>query len=224
MRKEIKKHSDKNAFRGMNRYFNADLVVDSNSWEELFENLERYKISSNFKNQSFNEYKLFNLTIKIEYKLTMILELFLKEGKLVRSEAYKHILETCKKYRRLITKKETEKLLKREMKNDDSNLFSPHVLFYIAGCGLGDILHIFENCTDNFSDKDKIVKQLRGFKDKRNDFTHNLLSSRINSFKLLSRALLVGQKLYNTFDQMIESHFIRDSIVGNRMIYKLKLN
>lgn len=220
MKKPIKKHSDQNFIYGINRYFCCGLIIDSDSWKSLFEKLERYNIP-NFTNQSFDEYKLFNLTILIEYQLAHILELFCNENKINYSKAYNCILETCKRYRKLDQKK-AEKTLKKEIGNNKSNLFSPHVLFYITGCGLGDVLNIFDQYTINFLRKDKIIKQLRDFKDKRNDFTHNLLSSRTNQHKLLSSAVSTGLKLNETFDQMVESGFISDPS-GREGILKLKI-
>lgn len=131
-----------------------------------------------------------------------ILELFSNENKLDYNKAFNCILETCKKYRKL-DQKRTEKILRKEIGNNKSNLFSPHILFYITGCGLGDILNIFDQYTVKFFQKDKIVKQLREFKDKRNDFTHNLLSIRSSQYKLLSRVLSTGLKLNKTFNQMV---------------------
>ena len=220
MKKLIKKHRDQDFAYGMSRYFCGGLVVDSDSWEALFEKIKKYDCSS-FRIQSFNEYKLFNLTILIEYQLADILELFFKEDKIDKEKTYNCILDICKRYRKLDQSK-AETILKKEIGNNQSNLFSPHILFYIAGCGLGDIFNIFDQYKVKFLQKDRIVKQLRGFKYKRNDFTHNLLSSRSSQHKLLSRALLTGLKLKKTFDQMVKSDFI-SSISGREMISKLKI-
>lgn len=220
MKKPIKKHKDQNFVYGMNRYLCSGFVTDSESWEELFEKLRKYNFQG-FKNQSFNEYKLFNLIIEIEYRLATILELFFKEDKLNKDGAYVCVLETCKRYRAL-DREQAAKILKKEMESNPKNLFSPHILFYIAGCSLGDILNIFDQYTIDFSHKDKIVKQLRGFNNKRNDFTHNLLSSRTNQHKLLLRALLTGMKLKKAFDQMIEAGFVV-GISGREGILKLKI-
>lgn len=218
MKKTIKKHSDKDFIYGISRYFCGELVIGSDSWEELFADLEEHQ-HSNFTKQSFDEYKLFNLTIMIEYKLVHILELFFNENKLDKNKAYIHVLNSCKKYRRL-NNMDAKKVLKKEMGGNQSNIFSPHILFYVAGCSLGDILHIFDKYTDTFSQKDTIVKRLRGFKSKRNDFTHNLLSSRINQQKLLSRALSVGLKLVKTFEEMVGHSFV-SGVSGRELVLKL---
>ncbi len=213
MREPIRKHNDLGFFYGMKRYVCTDFVIDSNSWEELFENLKKYN-QSGFKIQSFYEYKLLNLTIAIEYRLASILELFFQEKKLNKNKSYTHVLKTCQKYRRL-DEKEARKILKKEMGINEANLFSPHILFYIAGCGLGDILHIFDQYTIDFSYKGTITKQLRGFNVMRNDFIHHLLSSRINQYKLLLRALLTGSKLKKTFDQMINPRISDGKLILN---------
>jgi hypothetical protein len=72
------------------------------------------------------------------------------------------------------------------------------------------MINIFDHCIKKFPDKDIIVKQLIGFKDKRNDFVHNLLSSRIDPYKFLSGALRTGSKLLERFDNINDSSITVD--------------
>ena len=52
MRKKIGKHKDIHFVHGFARYFNSGLVIDSKSWNDLFDNMERYDVKS-FKEHSF---------------------------------------------------------------------------------------------------------------------------------------------------------------------------
>lgn len=199
--KKLKKHKDVYFNSGFGRYFVIDLILDSNSWKELEEELKKYEMDG-FNKICFLEYKLFNLTLSIEYTLSHLLEQFFKANKITNKDSlFRYILKETMKYRKL-NESRTTKILNKEIGPNKNNLCSPNVLFYVAGIGLGSLVHIFRTYTESFSNKDNIIKKLQGFNKYRNDAIHNLLSSRINSPKQIIRAIKIGNELNNIFSKM----------------------
>ncbi|OGN31523.1 MAG: hypothetical protein A3I92_00575 [Candidatus Yanofskybacteria bacterium RIFCSPLOWO2_02_FULL_43_10b] len=145
-----------------------------------------------------------NLTLNIEQHIATILDLFYKESRMKTQAARKSIINSCKRTRSL-TEQEANTILNKELRPGDKNLFTPHILFYVAGCSLGGLIGILDKYADNFSGKDLLIKQLRGFNDKRNNFIHKLLSSRVNMLMLISRAISTGMNLDKTLGGMWET-------------------
>jgi hypothetical protein len=71
--KKIKQHKDKYFLYHQHRYNYAGFILDCNSWDELLKKIETY--NTPIKKRLYDEYKLFNLTILVEYELSTILEL-----------------------------------------------------------------------------------------------------------------------------------------------------
>jgi hypothetical protein len=184
MNKRIEKHSEEGFVRGFNRYFLSQLIVDSESWHDFVKELTRYEISDEL-NACYGEYRLFNIFLLLQQILPEIIGLAYKHNCLENEQALKKfVLEKTGRYLK-INEEEAEKILQKEIIGNDTSFYTPHVLLYVVGLGLGELIHIVRSHV-RFPgiDAQKITNELSKLNKERNVLMHNLFTSRIPELQL----------------------------------------
>jgi len=162
-----------------------------------------------FKMQSFLEYKFFNVIYVIHYLLADFLELLVEENKINISSTKKILLNTIKQSKNFRNKnyEEAETFLDKETNGKDKNLLSPHVLFYIAHVGLGEIKNIIQDSVKiRKTNKQKLISMIEEFNYNRNIFVHNLMSTRVDQIETIRNGIQNGSEII----ELLESYIIND--------------
>lgn len=206
MVKKAGEHSDSIFVNKLHRYCLIDLILESDSFLDFENKLKKSKLAKKEDSHFiFQEFKLFNLVIKVEYELVTLIEKFYQNEIVKKEELYNFIFNKIKRFRYL-SNEETEDLISEETDGEEQRLYTPHCLFYIAGVGLGLLIHMIKDYTNSFEEKSGIVEELIEFRDYRNNLIHNLLSSRIESGKEIKKAIDLGEKLEETLEAMTKKY------------------
>jgi len=203
MARKVGKHSDLTFIKKFHRYCLINIIMEADSFKDLQEKIKKSRVGKNEDSiLLFQEFKFFNLIIKIEYLLVSLIRGLYKNKIVKKEDLRKFIFRQVRKFRYL-NKEEAKKLVSKETEGKERRIYTPHMLFYIVGLGFGGLVHIIKVFTNSFTGKKDILSKLIEFRDHRNDFIHNLLSSRINSEKNIKRALKLGRELEENLEKII---------------------
>jgi hypothetical protein len=203
-RNQIKSHDDCYSATGFKRYLLVGDVLQSNSWKDLEERLSVKKNTDSIQSL-FGEFKFLNYVTCIEHILCCFLALLNEKGKLVNREGvFKMIIDCVKRYRDLDIEN-AENLINEEIEDNLNRLINPHVVFYIAGMGLGNLINVLRNHTQAFERKEELVQKLTLFNDCRSNLVHHLLSSRINLNDEINIGLSSAAALKDLLDNLFEN-------------------
>ena len=84
-----------------------------------------------------------------------------------------------------------------------SRAFSPYALAVLLSLGLGKLIEIVRDHTDNFKDKTQIVKELEEFNGYRKDFIHKAFSSSTDMISVLDEGIKSGHKVLKYYNDML---------------------
>ncbi len=185
-KRPIGDHSDKKFLNRFNRYYIANLVVESKSWNDLTVKIKAGNYETNYQNLLYQEFRFYNCILIIEYRLCDLLEKLNSSKNLKKIKGY--LIKKLKRYRAM-DKKNAEIVLNAQVENNDSNLLTPNILFYICGLWLGDLIYLTREMTDDFTDKENFLEKLQKLNNYRTDIVHNLLSSRIDIEEQINRGI-----------------------------------
>ena len=202
--KIIKSHSDNNWAKGFSRYVLMSHIIDSNSWLEMEDELKKLDSDNYQKNISrlFNEFKLHNIILGVEYHITDLLNNFLvKEDKIKNWDKLKdRFLE--KMERNMNTAKE---ILEKETGGKKERMLTPKIMLDFAGFGLGDLINYIDEFTISFSEKKKLIKKIAEFNESRKIIIHRLITSRENVEKRIEDGILKGKEITDLIDEIVNS-------------------
>ena len=149
MPKKVGEHSESIFVKKFRRYCLIDLILESDSFLDFENKLKNSDLGEEGDSSLiFQEFKLFNLAIKIEYWLVTLIEKFYQNGITKKKELYKFIFKKIKRFR-YFNDKETKDLILKETGGEERRLYTPHSIFYIAGLGFGGIVHIIKKYTNS---------------------------------------------------------------------------
>jgi len=214
MGKTIKEHSDSYFGRGFLRYTLISSILDSDTWPDLDEKVRKLygEEHPDIMRRMFNEFKLYNCVLNIEYAITNSLNyFFIEEGKIKEEgELWSLFVEKIKRNTRSNTE-EAEQILKEEAKGEIKNILTPHIMLYCAGFGIGEFIDYINRFTDSFSQKTQLITDLVEFNRVRKLVIHNLITSRENVEKEIENGILVGKQIIELIDN-ITSNKIDESV------------
>jgi len=200
-KRPIGDHSDEKFGDGFSRYCIASLIIESKSWDDLIVKLKEINLKTNYQNLLYQEFKFYNCILIVEQKLCNLLEkLDLAKNPKEIKGIKTYLTEKLKRYRAIKNIEDAKAILDKEAENDDSDLLVPHILFYVCGLSLGDLIYLMREMTDDFVGRKKILDKLQEFNDYRTDIIHNLLSSRINIKNQIENGIELGIELEKLLD------------------------
>ena len=205
--KTIKSHSDSNWFKGFSRYMLMTLIVDSNSWSDMEAELKkRYDDDCKKKtSQLFNEFKLHNVILGVEYHITDLLNNFLaKENKIKNWDKLKNRFVEKIERNKNKTKNEAKEILRNETGGKRERMLTPALMFDSARFGLGELIGYINEFTSSFPEKKKLVNKLTEFNRIRNIVIHRLITSRENVEEEIEKGILKGKESIDLINEIID--------------------
>lgn len=206
MKKIIKKHSDNNWAKGFRRYFLISYVLDSDSWVDLEGKLKKiYNDESPvIMKRMFNEFKLYNCILRIEYAITDSLNSFLIKENIIKNwEALKDkFLDKIQRNTRS-TKEEAEEIMEIQTDGKIKRILTPHMMLYCAGFGAGELVNYVNSFTKDFSQKKELIVKLTEFNECRKLVIHNLLTSREDVDEEIEKGILSGREVVDLIEKII---------------------
>lgn len=205
--KTIKQHSDSYFVKSFSRYVLMTLIIDSNSWSEM-ENEFKKHYDDDYKkktSQLFNEFKLYNIILGVEYHITDLLNNFLvKENKIKDWDKLKNkFVEKIE--RNMKTKNEAEKILRNETDGKRERMLTPKMMLDFAGFGLGELVNYVNEFTSSFPEKKRLVNKLTEFNESRKIIVHRLITSRENVEEEIENGILKGKESIDLINEIIDS-------------------
>jgi hypothetical protein len=182
MNKIVGDYSDEKFTTSFVRYDAIDKVLESSSFKELEEKIYKSyspKAAEYLMGAFFNEFKLQNSVIALEYDLCRYLENSRNNDLLEDPKKAKDYLIAI--MQRKHKKQDVEMILNEALRDDDGNLYTPHILFLIIGMSLGKFIAFIKCHIKNSEEKTILLERLDEFNERRNLLVHNLLSSRVVS-------------------------------------------
>ncbi|MFA5232154.1 MAG: hypothetical protein WC410_00505 [Candidatus Paceibacterota bacterium] len=195
----IPEDSEEGFIRGFHRYFLITHILSSDSWEDLEKNLRIYEKekAGEYINILYKEFQFYNLIKDIEYDIAdTLFSALINKRKLRSHQGIENLLiSKIKKYRGINDRQDVKNLIQRETLGKNRYLLSPHLLYFVSGCGIGDLMAIIRDNFNDFDKKENLLKELEIFNDIRTKIIHNLLSSRINYKEEIKKGLNSGKKI-----------------------------
>ncbi|MFA5030836.1 MAG: hypothetical protein WC495_04565 [Patescibacteria group bacterium] len=197
--KHIKSHSDINFVKGFHRYAALGKINKAESWEEL-----QKVISEEDMKIFFNEFKVQNFTLTIEYQIVTLLE-YLYNNNQVKKESLTNIFcDSIKRFQKASSNEEAKEILKNETENNSSHMLTPHVVFYVASLSLSSLIGILTGCVKDFDMPDTLLDKLADFKRVRNLIIHNRLTSRENVNDEIKNGTTLALEIINLMEGAID--------------------
>lgn len=190
--KKIIAHSDNNFVKGFHRYTTLEKINKVESWEKLQEEMGEGDMKV-----IFNEFRIQNFTLTIEYRLVTLFEYLFNKNQLKESSVKSIYYESISRFQGVSSTEEAKQLLETEIEGDYSHMFSPHVTFYLAGLSLSSLIGILRDCVDGYEIPPKLLDKLMEFKQIRNLVIHNRLTSRQNVNEKIDDGVLLAQEIIN---------------------------
>ena len=206
-KKKIKKHSDTNFSKGFRRYCLASHIVETNSWEEFNEFVKKWYEDEydDIMLPLFKEFKLSNCILMVEYLIVDRLNKYLVENKKIKNwELLKEKFIQKVKINHRIDVNDAKMIITEETENVDKRMLTPHMMLYVAGYGLGELVNYVDEFTKKFPNKKEIVAELTKFNKRRGLIAHNLCSSREDINLLVNDGIIISKKLEELVDNTIE--------------------
>jgi len=194
---------------GFQRYIAADIFRECKTWEDLFTKVDEFDNSKNMAHLLFMEFKLINLMICIESGLCALSSYCFNNGLFKKPEAAKAMVIDRIKYSRNITDDEAEGLLKQEINDEDSRIWSPHALLFIADYSLGRFIDLLSGQTKEFPEKKNLLERLINLNQNRNLIIHNSTTSRVNINLKLNESLTEAEECLGILDNFVSAEAAR---------------
>jgi len=183
------------------------LIVDSNSWSDMEAELKkRYDDDCKKKtSQLFNEFKLHNVILGVEYHITDLLNNFLaKENKIKNWDKLKNRFVEKIERNKNKTKNEAKEILRNETGGKRERMLTPALMFDSARFGLGELIGYINEFTSSFPEKKKLVNKLTEFNRIRNIVIHRLITSRENVEEEIEKGILKGKESIDLINEIID--------------------
>jgi len=204
----ISKISEENFFKSFHRYFLITHILSSNSWEELKKELNLYegKEAEKYFDILYKEFQFYNLIKEVEYDISDTLFSAMVEKRKIKSwKGIKSMfISKIKKYKHIKNDRDVKRLIKKETDGKDSYMLTPHFLYFVSGCGIGELISIIKDNIKDFDKKSYLLSELMVFNNSRTKIIHNLLSSRIDYEKEIIKGLESGKKIGKIIEECQE--------------------
>lgn len=202
---EIPPHSDQRWFEGFEMYFVADQISKTDSWQEVFEEIDKLPRNEEIKSLLFSRFKALNFMTLLEHSLCSLFS-YCHKAKLFKNpqKARKVVIKQIERFRRL-TNKEAEEILEKEIESKEARIWTPHKLLFIAGYSLGNFIDLFSGQTKNFPEKEDILTKLTELNIKRNLIMHNATSSRVDIKSVAEEFLVMAEECIKILDGLIST-------------------
>jgi len=205
MTPKIKPHKDSNFIKGFFRYSMISHILEANDWEDLEKKIEPYKkIKPEISTELFNDFKLQNCTLAVEYAITDTLNRFLLNNSKIKDQdkIKERMRKKITRNQRVKDKIEASNILTEETDNDIEHILTPHTMLYVAGLGLGELVDFINEFTSSFPKKKELVKKMTAFNRCRVLLIHNRLTSRENVAEEIEKGVEMGKGIMNLIEDI----------------------
>jgi hypothetical protein len=198
MTKQLGQHSEEGFIRGFSRYYISEMIIETETWEDLTTELINFEHKGDLKS-CYDEYRIFNIALVLQQKLCEVVGMAYKANHIKDPTSLNNYVL---KIATLNLGKDAKKILETETSNSETGIYTPHGLPYVAGLTLGQIIKLFTDFVavpnkDTLDIKNDLLK----FNTKRNELMHNLFSSRIKSLEL-QETINLGKGLIRELDEI----------------------
>jgi hypothetical protein len=186
------------------RYCLAEEVVKSASWDQLFTALGKLKIDSG-RDRLFRDFKILYICLIVQHDIAALLYLLYKANKLKNCDlAKKTLIKRIKSYRRLPDRAAAIAVLDIETQVVPERMFSPRILFHIAGFSFRDCISMLSKHAH--IDCNSLIQKLHQLNTARNTLAHRLFSGSTDVEQELREGLAAGADAWASLRRLLKKY------------------
>lgn len=183
------------------RYTFSDYILSSESWNEAQGKINNIiKSRKERGNNTILYYDIDDNTLWIEYKFIFLCQFI----EFRTAELFCNLNEKKKVNKDFISKLKSKSRANKERRNSDNRILSPASLISDLGFNFGDLIDILNKETDEFDNKNIILKKLKKFNGYRISFVHNSFNTKkkigySNLKKIITDGTILGKSILKDY-------------------------